>query len=176
MGEFHRIADQIEQGLAQSDRVCIHPADAWVGVQPYDQPLAFRLCPQEPHDALGQGHRVDGFGRKLQPARLDLGKVYDVVQQLGQHLTAGERFVQHAPSLIGQDFTFQQVQDAHDAIHRRPDFMAHVGEKRRLGLAGLLGGALGLDESDLLTLSDIKILAQADGLEPPAIPTLFQVM
>ena len=55
--------------------------------------------------------------------------------------------------LFGKGGAQQQVAHAHDAVHRRADFMAHVGEERLLRAAGPLGRAGSLYQLQLILLS-----------------------
>ena len=168
LGELHGVADQVEQRLAQAHRVGGHPADARLGVDDELQPLGDGLGLQQLRDALHQGAGVDRLGRELKVAGLDLREVDHVVQQLGQHGAAAQRLFQQAAAVGDEAFRLQQVQHAHHPVQRRADFVAHVGEEGGLGLGGGLGGALGLDQRQLLALLGVAVLHQADGLQPAA--------
>ncbi len=61
------------------------------------------------------------------------------------------------------------MQHPEDAVHRRPDLVAHVGQELRLGLDRRLGGLLGLDQRQLLHLALVDIDHHADQLADAAV-------
>jgi len=93
-----------------------------------------------------------------------------------QHLAAGQGVVEHVAPLLRERFALQQVQHAHDAVHRGADLVAHVGQEGRLRLGGGLGGLLRLDEGDLLSLALVEVLDQAHGLQPAAALAHLQMV
>ena len=79
-------------------------------------------------------------------------------------------------AFVGQALALQKMKHTHDPVHRGADFVAHVGQERRLGLGAGLGGALGFDQGDFLQLPVVNVLQQADRLQPAAAPADLQVV
>ena len=87
--------------------------------------------------------QVEGNRFKIELARLDLGKVEDVVDQRQQALGAG---VGHAGELalaFRQLGVEQQLEHADHAIHRGADLVAHVGQEGAFGHVRFVGHDLG---------------------------------
>ena len=82
--------------------------------------------------------RADREGNRLELelARLDLREVEDVVEDREQRLGRRLDGRQAVALLGGQLAVERQLGHAEDAVHRRPDFVAHVGEELALGAAG----------------------------------------
>jgi hypothetical protein len=82
-----------------------------------------------------------------QLAGLDLGKVEDVVDDAEQVL-GGAMDLLDVVALLGggRDLGLQrEVRHADDGVHRRADFVAHVGQEVALGAGRLLGQLPWLD-------------------------------
>ncbi|MNJ39692.1 hypothetical protein D3C77_345700 [compost metagenome] len=77
-------------------------------------------------------------------ARLDLGVIEDVVEDLQQGFTAVLDGGQIAPLDLAQVGILQQGQPSQNAVHGSANFVAHGGEKDRLGPIGLFGLGAGL--------------------------------
>ena len=139
VGELDRVADQVDQHLAQPARV----ADQGVGHVRLDvpgqlQPLAVGPQGQGPQ-GVAQRVRKREVGRvQLQLAGLDLGEVEDVVDDGQQGLGRRLDHVQVLPLVLGQRRVEDQVGHAEDAVHGRADLMAHVGQELALGPVGRL--------------------------------------
>ena len=83
--------------------------------------------------------QVETGGFQFELARLDLGKVEDVVDD-GKQLRGGLAHGFEQIALLRGQIGFQrQGCHADHAVHRRADLMAHVREELALGLAGGLG-------------------------------------
>ncbi|MNS82123.1 hypothetical protein D3C72_1158580 [compost metagenome] len=80
----------------------------------------------------------EGFPARLQVARLNLGVVEDVVEDLQQGFAAVLDGGQIAPLGLAEMGILQQGQPPQNAIHGGANFMAHGGEEDRLGPIGLL--------------------------------------
>jgi hypothetical protein len=84
--------------------------------------------------------------RNLQAARLDLGKIQNVVDELEQMTSTGVdvadvallAFAQLAVALVSEE-----VRKAHDGVQRSTQLMAHGGQEAILEFAGALGVLLG---------------------------------
>src|SRR5204863_10075140 len=89
------------------------------------------------------GANVEGLFFQLEFAGFDFGKVEDIIDDGEQRIAAvANRFDQLA--LFGGQFRFQQqAGHGNDAVHRRANFMAHVGQKVGFGAGGGFGGGAG---------------------------------
>jgi hypothetical protein len=94
-----------------------------------------------------------------QAPRLDTGKVEDVVDDGQQRLGGGLDRLQVFALLASDLGVEKQIRHADDAVHRRADLVAHVGEEVALGPARRLGGLLRLEQLDLaqLALGDVAV-------------------
>ncbi len=92
-----------------------------------------------------------------QLVRLDLGEVEHVVDDHQKRLAGIADGFRIKALFLGQIGVHQQVRHADDAVHRRADLVAHVGEEGRFGAVGGFGAGLGLFEIalDLLHLADV---------------------
>ena len=81
---------------------------------------------------------------QLQFARLDLGKIQDVIDDRQKRVCGVFNQLQVIHLLQRQVGVQEKVGHPDNAVHRRPDFMAHVGQEIALGLIGILGGLVGL--------------------------------
>jgi hypothetical protein len=76
---------------------------------------------------------------ELQLAGLDARQVEDVAQHLQQRQAGTARHFGEAALLGSQVGVEQELGHAEDAVHRRPDLVAHVGQELRLRPARRLG-------------------------------------
>ncbi len=89
---------------------------------------------------------------QLELAGFDLGEIQDVVDDLQQRSRGMRDGLRQVPLPRSQFGRLQQLRHAHDAVHRRADFVAHAREKFALGAAGAfrrLFGAGGLIDDQL---------------------------
>ena len=82
-------------------------------------------------------------GVERQPPGLDLREVENVVDDLEQGIGRGLDHAQVLALLAAQLGVQRQLRHADDAVHRRPDFVAHVGEELALRAAAFLGPVSG---------------------------------
>ena len=133
-GEFDGIAHQVGNDLTQAQRVPLEPGRSFGGNGKGNlQPLFFR--PQGRDGRHGFKHRFqpEGCTFQRQPARLDLGKIENIVDQVQQHIG---RFIDlfQIILLFGIEIGAQcQARHADDRIHGRANFVAHGGQKITLG-------------------------------------------
>ena len=145
--ELERVPDQVQDDLPQAAGI----ADERVGRVPGDvdgelQPLLVRAERQRLQRAAQD--RPDGeAGRvQLELARLDLREVEDVVDDVEERV--GRR-LHHLEilALLGVEVGVQQeLRHPGDAVHGRPDLVAHVRDELALGPAGRFRGLLGRAE------------------------------
>ena len=139
--EFDRIAQQVEQDLAQAGGVRVNPG----GQRGVDKQRDLRL--------LGPGHvqhqlrhafhciaQVGGDAFHFQLAGLDFGQIQNVVEDAQQGQRRVVDGVEHAPLRGIQLGLLEDVDHAHHAIHGRANLMAHVGQKFRFAAVGRIGG------------------------------------
>ena len=111
----------------------------WVDIEDQLQVLGCALLANQAghilqHRLQFEWHRLD-----IQLAGLDFAQVEDVVDQPQQVLPRALNFF-HIVALLGiQRCAQHQMAHADDRIHRRADFMAHIGQKIRLQLRRALG-------------------------------------
>ena len=78
---------------------------------------------------------------QLEPARLDLGEIENVVDDRQQVLARVEHRAGILPLPRASEVAFQQeFRHAHDGVQGRADFVAHIGQEVALGPAGGLDG------------------------------------
>jgi hypothetical protein len=141
IGELHRIADEVEQDLAQPPGIALDTrlgasrnADAQADALLVElrQPEVARLDCE-----LAQLDRMFG-DREL--ARVDTRQVQQVRQQAFEVLAALRDGLGETLRLARRQLRVEQVGDAHDAGQRRADLVADEGERAgaRFGEAGQL--------------------------------------
>ena len=147
LGELERVADQVGQDLLDPRRVA-DDAGRHIRVDVANQLEPFlvraqgeRLERVRDRRAQRERHRFE-----LEPPRFDLREVENVVEDRQQRVGRGPHRGQ-AVALIGRELAVEhQVGHADDAVHRRPDLVAHVGEKLALGAARLHRPVAGDDQ------------------------------
>ena len=108
------------------------------------QPLLVRADGHDLESLVENLAEIELEALEGQVARLHLGKVQDVVDQI-QELTPRFPEDPHVLALLrGQRGFPQQVGHADDGVHGRPDLVAHAREEVGLGAVRVLGGFLGL--------------------------------
>ena len=89
-------------------------------------------------------------------AGLDLGEVEDVVDHGEQRIRRGAGGLDVVALLRGELGVQSQFRHSQDAVHGRPDLMAHVGQELALGQVGRGRGQFG-------GLANLDLLAQCGG-------------
>ena len=164
VGELDGVADDVEQALAQADRVDVRPARL-LGGGAHVEVLGVGLGLQQGHDAGHHGDRIRGRRRHLQLAGFHLGEVEHVIDQLGQHVAAGQRLAQQVAALGAQRLALEQVEHADDAIHRRADLVAHRGQEAGLRRRRRFRKAARFGERQLLAFLIVDVEQQADAAD-----------
>ena len=139
VGELDRVADQVHEHLAEPVGI----AHEKVGNFGFDvggelQSLVLGRDRQPPERVCQVVANAEGPMGELELARLDLGEVEDVVDDVQQVVggAANELELLALDGIVGA--LERQLGHTHDAVHRRADLVAHVGEELRLGAGGLL--------------------------------------
>ena len=150
LGELDGVGQQVGEDLPQTQRIAPEmprlpqQRRLIVVAQQFDVLVLSSLTKQH----QGVVHQLlHGAGNRLQRqlAGLDLGEVKDVVEDAQQHGCRAVHLVEVVALLGVQGGAQGEVGHADDGVHRRADFVAHVGQEHRLGLRGRLslfaGGA-----------------------------------
>ena len=157
-GELDRIAEQVDHHLPQTGRIADDtPRHFRTNVGNQFQTFLVRAHRQHTHRLLQHIAQLEGQGFELHLAGLDLRKVENVIDDGQQRLGRGLHGLQVVPLLVVELGIQRQLGHADDAVHRRADFVAHVGQEGAARLVGrlclLLGrnqfGFSGLDPGDV---------------------------
>ena len=106
--------------------------------------------------------QIGAFAGDTHLARIDLGQIEQVVQQT-QHHASGIGDHLEVLALLGLELARQrQFGETDHAIHRRADFVAHIGEEGGLGLGSAFGGILGFDEFGFEPLGLVDVAQRGD--------------
>ena len=131
IGVLDGIADQIDHDLTQTARV-EQQGIGHIGIDFMAQAQAFFHCHLREH-RLQRREQFAQIGRSqfdFKLAGLDARQVKNVIDQVEQGLAALlDRFDIEALAFTFDDL-FEQLGEAEDRIHRRADFVAHVGQER----------------------------------------------
>ena len=145
-----------------------------------------RLDAQKLDDVLDSVAQVEAQILKDDLPRLDLGKVQDVVDE-GQQSPPAVLSHGGVSPLLRSEVCFQkQLNHADDAVHRRADFVAHVGQKTALRPIGGIGALAGVNQLPLVAFPLGNLLRNSDdsnqlpvlvanGKSPVADPFLLPV-
>ena len=149
-------------------------------------PLLARAGGEQVDGVLDGAPDVERGGLEVDLAGLDLGEVQDVVDERQERVARGPDRLDEVPLLLAQRRVEEQARHPDDPVHRRPDLVAHRGQKLRLrpgrrerllacpgglgvgGLGALLlaaevGGALGHAPLELGPLAAVPDLLPAPG-------------
>jgi hypothetical protein len=150
LGELHRVAEQVDDDLAQPGHVADDGRRAAL-VDDVKQLDTRRrsLGAQEIECRLHALLEHQGLMLQLELPRLDLGEVEDVVDDAQEGLAAGADRRGEVALLGGQGGVEEQAGHADHRVHRGPDLVAHGGEEGGLRLCCRLGVLLGLAQLGL---------------------------
>ena len=169
-GELDRITEQIGQDLLQTQWVA---AEELVGrcrvIQMQLQAFAFgRQALRREHllAQLTQG-KIQLF--QLDGTTVELGRVEDVIEQAQQRTRRMLQGTQMATLFTGKRRFQQQVGKADDGIHRRTNFMAHVGQEAAARGSGGFGAITGSPQILFHDAARGQVGRQLDDLERLAV-------
>ena len=147
VGELDRVADEIEENLAQA-LVITDETRGQILMDDVDEieALLARFRRHQVERFLDAGTEIERKLVERQLARLDLREIEDVVDNGQERFAAGAQRLDEF--MLGRREVRLQEQAGHadNAVHGRADFVAHVGEKFRLGAISCLGHFLGLEQ------------------------------
>ncbi len=140
IGELDGIAHQIHHDLAQATRIAHEPfRDVRQDVAGQFESFAVRPQGQRLHRVAEHFPDIERGLLQLQFAGLDLGEIKDVIDDGQQRLAGIADHGQVVPLGIRQRRVEHEFGHADDGVHRRADFMTHVGQEITLRTAGCLG-------------------------------------
>jgi hypothetical protein len=144
------IAGQVDQHLAEAGRIA-HESVGHLGCDAASQfqpPLGGAHGEQLGRAAHALRHiEVDDF--ELEPGCFDLGEIQNIVQQMQQSVGRLLNHLHPVTLLLVEIGREHQFRHPHDAVHRRADFMAHVGQELAFRSIGSFRGFLCCLELDL---------------------------
>ncbi len=143
LGELDGVAGEVQQHLLQPQRIAAqgtHQLGSDLDVEA--ESLAGGRLTQLLLDVAHHPVEHEAAGGEFQLARLDLGKIEDVVDDAQQVLARVVDLVQVAAQLRVGVRLQRQVGHADDAVHRGADLVAHVRQEVALGLVGRIGARL----------------------------------
>ncbi len=173
VGELDGVPRQIVQHLPQP-RGIAHQAQLDIGrdVAGDLDVLALRAGRQQLDGPLHERQQVERLVREFQPARFDAREIEDLLDDREQRLARGLDRADIGGLLEIDARPEQQVGHAEHAVERRPDFVAHGGEKARLGFVGRFGAKprlgqfrLGLSPGRDVAADDLDFAPAARGMD-----------
>ncbi|EGY02363.1 hypothetical protein AZA_21720 [Nitrospirillum viridazoti Y2] len=170
LGELDGVTQQVQQHLLQAQAVT-HHHHRRVGRDGRRQGelLFIGVDRHQRHQPVHQVGQFELGVFKIQLPRLHLREVEDVVDQRHQAAAGRGDLGDEVPLLRGQPGVRQQLGQAQDGVHRRADFMTHIGQEIGFRPAGRFGGGLGRDQGGLAVahLGDVPV--HADDADGPAV-------
>ena len=170
--EFHGIADQVDQHLAQA-RAVTQDVTRHLVVDPVQQvhTLVPRSAAAQVEGALQAVADVDRHAFQIQLAGFEPGEIQDAIDQGHQGFAAGADDLGKLLLLCGQRRLQQQVAHADHRIHRRADLVAHVGQELGFGAMARIGCVACGDQVGLglLACGDVARNAQQARAAPPLV-------
>ena len=168
VGELDGVGGEVEQRLTQAGRISAQPGRNPRAFHFEFQPLGSCLLGDHGTGVV-ENRRQGKVGLlELQLAGFDLGQIENVVDDRQQMLGGGGDLVQLVGLFGRRSGAAHEVGETDDGVHRRADFVAHVGQERALGQIGDLGalfcflqlrGALGHQFLEMMA-----VLVQFDAL------------
>ena len=134
LGEFHRVADEVDQHLPQPRRVAGEPPRHILGNEINEfEPLAGAALAKQIGHLGNQFARVEVDHRELKPPGFDLREVEDIVDDPQQSLTGSHEVFDELGLALVERRRRQQGRRSEHPVHRRADLVAHRREELRLG-------------------------------------------
>ena len=138
-GELDRVADEIVEDLAQSSGIAAQMhRHFWPDESGQLKPLAVGLRGEQVHRVVDDFAQFKVGDLEVEFARLDLGEIENVVDDDEERFAADPHGAGEFALLGRQVGHQQQVGHADDAVHRRANFVAHVGQELALHPVGRL--------------------------------------
>ena len=143
-GELDGVADQVQQHLAQTQGIKLHPCrhrvlDAAQQLKSLGVRTGLKHVHHFGHD-VARAHR---YRFEIEFAGFDFGEIENVVDDAKQHLAR----LAHGLGVMAlwniEICIEQQLGHAEHAVDGCADLVAHIGQELRLGEIGLFSGKLG---------------------------------
>ena len=132
--EFDRIADQVDQDLAESEWIAKRELGD-LRRKAHHQLEAFfmRANRQRLERLLGHLFGIEFDRLEADPPALDPGEVKDAVDQLEQRVAVADDSAQVSPLLVAELRFHQQIGHPEDRVHRGTNLVRHGRQELRLG-------------------------------------------
>ncbi len=142
--ELDGVADKVDQDLPQTHGIAAHRA-GYVEFDGACEFQAFRMGPSgEDLDSFFHGFAQAEFDAlEFEFARLDFREIQDIVDDLQQRFGGMRNGFREVPLACSEFGPLQEFRHAHDAVHRRTNFVTHTRKKLAFGAAGPLRRLLG---------------------------------
>ena len=138
VGELHGIAEQVGQHLMQAQTIAHDPArQSGIGQESDFEPLAQRQVRDSGGQFVEQFPQVERQLLIFEPAGFDAREVKQIVEQAQQGLSGARDLLDVLACTRWQVVEQAQLRQSQDAVERGAQFMAHVGQKGRLGPVGV---------------------------------------
>ena len=139
-GELDGVVYQIHQHLVQPHGVAFdNGQQVVVNFCLQDQALGFGQESERLGGPVHRGGHIKGDALEVYLAGLNFGEVQNVVDNQEQALGIRQDKVQVLALFGGAGLLAQQPRQAHNAVHGRANFVAHVGQEYFLGPHGVFG-------------------------------------
>ncbi|OEZ52482.1 hypothetical protein DUGA6_61160 [Duganella sp. HH105] len=158
-GELDGVVEQVAEDLAHAQLVAVQPGRQRRLVDDVDaKALAAGVAAEGGGQFVDQAEQAVVVRLQLHRALVQLGGVEDFVEQAQQRAAFLAHRVQVAPLVVVEFGVQQHVGEAEDGVHRRADFMAHIGDEAGARGGGLFGRLLGLAQLllHLAALADVE--------------------
>ncbi len=139
--ELHRVGQQVIEDLLHLASVRLNRLEVVGGVHVQGDPAGRSFFADDGMAAPQQLRDPDRLQIERHLPGFHLGEVEDVVDQRQQMLAAPENLADEFALPVwhlAEQTVPEHLGESHDGVQRRPQFMRHVGEERRLHAAGLL--------------------------------------
>ena len=171
VGELDRVADEIDQNLPQPDAVNQHRVRKIFGDMTFQLESFFgRRFGKQRVDEIANLAQIGRFGMQFHHARLDFRHVENVVDEQQQRVGAGADGLQILPVLRLAQIVLQQFAETQNGVHRRADFVAHVGEEDGFFLVAVFGPKFGFRQFAFVFLMLHGHVGQPQGQQSRADP------
>ena len=130
LGKIDRIADEVDQNLAQPRGIADQlPWRLWRDEAGDLQPLFLCAGAQKLQHAFDEWREREGLASQFELAGLDFRKIENVIDELGERPAGGRDGLDITRLLRVEARHGEELGQTHDAIERRPDFMADGGKE-----------------------------------------------
>ncbi len=134
LGEFDRVADKVEQDLADSRRIAPEAArGSRIDQRPELQSLLRRLRREQRRRTLHDLDQIEVDRFELDLAGFELRDIEDVVDDGQQRFRTVAHHLGIFALFRGQAGVQQQSVHAENPVHRRADLVAHIGQELGFG-------------------------------------------